>query len=221
MRSLKRRTGYEQLFIGVMGATLVAYFVQNLFLFDTPATVMQFALLVAFVASEDVRVQAQRDERPPWSMQVPGRLPDWSRSVVSALSSPIASTTISAVVVALMIAALALFNVRAYTAAADIRDGLRPERDWPDRVGAFEDAISGFSGLSNYARIQLAVTSSMELRELSDSDFATTVELVSREAERGRQAEPENWLLQAHLGRFYQVAGTRAPANVEGRATAR
>ena len=40
----------EQLFLMFVGAAMAAYFVQNLFLFDTPATVLQFVILLGFAA---------------------------------------------------------------------------------------------------------------------------------------------------------------------------
>ena len=57
--SARRRQAYSQLFTSLMGATLVAYFVQNLFLFDTTTTTMHFAILVAFVVSEAGWVREQ------------------------------------------------------------------------------------------------------------------------------------------------------------------
>ena len=44
---------HEQLFTLVVGAALAGYFAQNLFLFDTPGTIVQFILLVAFVTYLD------------------------------------------------------------------------------------------------------------------------------------------------------------------------
>ena len=45
LASFRRRTGWHQVFIAVIGATAAAYFVQNLFLFDTTTTTLLFALL--------------------------------------------------------------------------------------------------------------------------------------------------------------------------------
>ena len=57
-----RRESAEQLFALFMGTAVVAYLVQDLFLFDTPATFLQFILLLGWVAwSEGFRGGAPAD----------------------------------------------------------------------------------------------------------------------------------------------------------------
>ena len=53
VRRARVQPAYEQLFTLVVGAALAGYFAQNLFLFDTPGTIVQFILLVAFVTYLD------------------------------------------------------------------------------------------------------------------------------------------------------------------------
>ena len=53
----------EDLFTVLLGAGLVAYFVQNLFLFDAHATYLQALLLIGWLASTEVRLQAAATER--------------------------------------------------------------------------------------------------------------------------------------------------------------
>lgn len=53
VRRARAQPTHEQLFTLVAGAALAGYFAQNLFLFDTPGTIVQFILLVAFVTYLD------------------------------------------------------------------------------------------------------------------------------------------------------------------------
>ena len=97
-----RRRDAQQLFLLFMGAALTGYFVQNLFLFDTPGTVLQFILLVAFAASlettleagavedtperrrSDEQAAADDDGTPGWGRRLLGGVwASWSQSPVS------------------------------------------------------------------------------------------------------------------------------------------
>ena len=53
VRRARAQPTHEQLLTLVVGAALAGYFAQNLFLFDTPGTIVQFILLVAFVTYLD------------------------------------------------------------------------------------------------------------------------------------------------------------------------
>ena len=53
VRRARAQPTHEQLFTLVAGAALAGYFAQNLFLFDTPGTIVQFILLVGFATYLD------------------------------------------------------------------------------------------------------------------------------------------------------------------------
>ena len=53
VRRARAQPAHEQLFTLAAGAALAGYFAQNLFLFDTPGTIVQFILLTAFVTYLD------------------------------------------------------------------------------------------------------------------------------------------------------------------------
>jgi O-antigen ligase len=59
IRVLRNRMVPAQLFMMLMGAALVGYFVQNLNLFDTPATSLQYYLLVGFMVSLEVNLHKE------------------------------------------------------------------------------------------------------------------------------------------------------------------
>ena len=54
-RAVWRGDDRQRTLAGAVGAALAALFVQNLFMPDSPATVMQFAVLAAFAASLELR----------------------------------------------------------------------------------------------------------------------------------------------------------------------
>ena len=59
VRVLRNRSLPAQLFMMLMGAALVGYFVQNLNLFDTPATSLQYYLLVGFMVSLEINLHKE------------------------------------------------------------------------------------------------------------------------------------------------------------------
>ena len=196
IRAVRRQSGRDRRFLCVIGAALAAYFVQNLFLFDTPATLMLFSLLAAFAATVETRI------RTPVSAA--GAAP--ARAGARRPAGPLIA---SAAVAVSTIASLAVLNVRAYSAATALLDATRTARPWPDRLDDFIRSIDGFPGLANYARMHLAAGAVDLLAGMSDQDFGRTVETVTIEAGRGRAEEPENWRFSVVMAVFYQAAATR------------
>ena len=84
VRRAREQPAHEQLLILAVGAALAGYFAQNLFLFDTPGTIVQFILLAAFVTYLDSPhgspVPTTEEEiRPPGRLaSLPG-YPYWGR----------------------------------------------------------------------------------------------------------------------------------------------
>ena len=63
LKRARRESAADQTLTLVIGASLVGYFVQNLFLFDTATMLLQFVMLAAFVAWMETEANA-RDETP-------------------------------------------------------------------------------------------------------------------------------------------------------------
>ena len=199
IRAVRRQSGRDRRFLYVIGAALAAYFVQNLFLFDTPATLMLFSLLAAFTATVETRLttpaSAGGDDPPRRPAGAGGRR-----------AGPLIS---SAAVTVSLIASLAVLNVRAYSAATVLLEATQTARPWSERLDDFIRSIDGFPGLANYARIYLAAGAVDLLAGMSDEDFGRTVETVTIEAERGAAEEPLNWRFSIVMAAFYQAAGIR------------
>ena len=214
--SLRRRSGYDQLFVSVIGATLIAYFVQNLFLFDTPATVMQFALLVAFVVAEEGWVRTQGDQdRSPGRSFMSGRLLWPVAQLFRLLTFNVGAGAVVIVVIALAITSMTLINARSYSAAAVTVEAIRETASWSDRVENYRLSIDEFPGLANYPRLVLASDAIDRMLNMTDEEFQLTVDLVSAQLGVGIEAEPHNWRLEATTAAFFQVAARRDRSHLQ------
>ena len=202
-RSFRAEAGYQQLFVAIFGVTLVAYFVQNLFLFDTPTTVMLFCVLAAFTVAEERRLSTDRKDARAAPTRRSSRV-DISR-FVNALRTPLGGTALAVVAVVVTIASLFFFNLRPYSAAEDIALS-KHAVSWDQRLDLLDQAIEGFPGLANYPRRELVDAAAASIKSLPDDEFRHVVDRVAAEARRGLEAEPDNWRLMISLARFYQAA---------------
>ena len=203
LRSFRAESGFQQLFVAVFGVTVIAYFVQNLFLFDTPTTVMIFCVLTAFIVAEEQRLNASKKD----TQAAPS---NWRRrvdlsSVVNALRTPLGGTALATAAAVVTIASLILFNFKPYFAAEDIVLAKQDTR-WEAKLELLDRAIGGFPGLANYPRRELVDAAARSIKSLPEEKFREAVDRVSVAARRGLEAEPDNWRLMVSLARFYQVA---------------
>ena len=211
-RSFRAEAGFQQFFVAIFGVTVIAYFVQNLFLFDTPTTVMLFCILAAFTVAEEQRLNvSKKDARPAPS--------NWRRridlsGVVNALRTPLGGTAVAVVVVLVTVASLFLFNFRPYLAAEDIAQSKR-NISWDAKLELLNQAIEDFPGLANYPRRELVDAAARSIKSLPDDEFRKVVDRMEIEARRGLEAEPDNWRLMIALARFYHVASDLDESYVE------
>lgn len=211
-RSIRRRRGYEQLSVLIIAATMLAYFVQNLFLFDTPVTLMQFSLLAAFAVAQEY--WASGGERKRAQSRMPERLRGRLslRRVSVALRTSWGAVCLMALVSVVVIAALYALNLRAYNAAADIASfGLTSHTGvaWEERLVYAEDSIGTFPGLANYPRRHIIRDSFDRLPTLSDEEFWAEVELMESTGNDALDVEPDNWRIIAMLVLLHQTAAER------------
>ena len=214
LRSVRRRAGYEQLLAAALAATLASYFVQNLFLFDTPVTVMLFAGLAAFAVSEEWRTADGGGE----SSRIAGVRAGWRRRLRLPSASGILRAPAGVALVAIALAALAaagavFYNGRQYSAAATTLQA-RAAPSWEQRSAYYDRAIAQFPGMANYPRLYLindaaVVAESEYSRGFSDDEFGQIVGPARAAGEQGLAAEPENWRFRVALARFYLAAAGR------------
>ena len=224
IRSYRRRRGLDRAFIAIVGAAMTAYFIQNLFLFDNFASTLQFSLLAAFAASEEMRTRTRSGER----RDTDGAKPSWTarfglggvlrsptaRRLRSALGSAPAGAALAIGVAALMLALIFAANMRIYAAAVSVRQA-EVQLEWTARADYYLAAFDAFPGLANYPRKLLAYDLSHRLADMSDRDFARAVEMVSSAGADGIADEPTDWVLEASLASFFQRAATRDPTLLE------
>ena len=224
VRSVRRRLGFDQLFVWIIGAVLVAYFAQNLFLFDTPATVMQFCVLIAFIISEEmwIRTKNGRDSAEQAAATAGGGwLPErWMRNrgvsyAARGLTSPAGVVIVTLMVSVIALAVLVQVNSKAYSAAGAAVEATTSNEAWPIVAERFKRSIAEFPGLANYPRFNMTNAAAKRLNDMSDEDFQYAVDLVSSEGQLGLDAEPENWRLAGVLAVFFQVAATRDPIHLD------
>ena len=211
--SIRRRQGYEQLAVLIIAAAMLAYFVQNLFLFDTPVTIMQFALLTAFAVAQEYW-SGERDDNKAQSWTPKGLSGKFSLQPVSAaLRTSWGAVCLMALVSVVVIVALYALNLRAYNAAADIvtfsvTSG--SEFTWEERLAYAEESIRGFPGLANYSR-RYVINGGIErlASSLSDEEFSETVALIESVGDDALEVEPDNWRIISLMVHLYQNASER------------
>ena len=213
--SFRRRRGWHQVFIAVIGATVAAYFVQNLFLFDTTTTTLLFALLVAFLISEERDLGVEVSGNAPAERRV-GSIPEGERSrlglsVVSTLLKSSIGVGIVVVVVSVLTGLLMFYTFMPFSSAMTVVQGAIGQGTWVQKEAVLTRSVSEFPGLGNYPRIILISQATEGAQEMSDEEFALAVESVGVAAEAGLDDEPQNWRIRALAAQFYQVASTRNP----------
>ena len=207
-RRVKDRDDREQIFLLFIGAALTGYFVQNLFLFDTPATVLQFALMVGFVAGlERTLVEPAASDAAEADEQVSEGIP---ASRTQAVTVPgLVLSAVAIIGVSAVVALGIVINTRIYYASKVVVLTQSPAITWEQRAGLFQKSIDTFRPLANYPRSFLfgQVTNNYHL--MSDEDLALIMDMVDREAVRVTDSEPEEWNIHADLALLYRRLASR------------
>ena len=193
------------------GAGLAAYFVQNMFLFDTAATAPQLFMLLGFAAF----IECWRPGG--WSpanaaAETPDSLPSDSPPAARRRPSPgQAAWWLAALVGGLAAAALTLtavytLNYRVYAASGYALDALNDARPWEQRFASFEQAAAAFPPLSNELFILMLGEAQMQFETLDAAGFAAALRLAERHGAAATAAEPENWRLYLVMADLQQLA---------------
>ena len=219
IRSLRRRNPGDQLLVFLAGgAALAAYFAQNLFLFDTPTTMMLFALLIAFVAAEEEwaagydrqikGVSKGSRARALAALVQRVRLTGITRPLGFAATAR-GATILTPLVGPLVVAMIVFINVRAYQASQDVGRALHPSTSVEAQASGLMDSIEAFPNLANYPRIYLWTWARNNFDSMTDEQFDRTMSQMAAQERSALEAEPENWRLYAELALMYQAAAER------------
>lgn len=211
LSAFRRRTGMYQVFIAVIGATASAYFVQNLFLFDTTTTTLLFALLAAYLISEEreVGLLRPRDGIEERRSDPNGLVQRLGLQRVGGILRSSIGVAVVVVGITVLTGLLLMLTFRPYNSAMTVVQGAIGQGTWVQKQEVLTRSISEFPGLANYPRIILISQATEGAQEMSDEEFSRAVDAVGTEAEAGLKEEPENWRIRAITAQFYQVASSR------------
>lgn len=227
VRKVRFLEGGRQVFAMLLGGALVAYFMQNIFLFDTPGTAPQFFALAAFVVflgSLALGEDASRSRRKRGSANsVDGlaalgplrtaanaaaawraRLSASFREGTNAWAAAWAGVFTAAAAVVLV---MFFVNVRTFMASTYANDAFDDALSWEERFQKFEDAVDTFPPLGHYVRILMIQQIGQNWGELDADEALVAFEIVEAHGGEGMAAEPEEWRVVAATAAFYQVIG--------------
>ena len=206
IRKARHLPAGRQAFAFLVGAALIAYFTQNLFLFDTPGTVIHLYALVGFVIFLDALVIKRRG-----SGAVEATVPSETSADRSPLFPSLAgemSMGWAALVAGLGIAAAVFFlNVQPLSASSRAVDALNKGLPWEQRFAAFEDSVGTFPPLSNTPRMMMFQAMGTEWSTLQGDQVSAALQVVATHGPAGTAAEPEEWRLLSPMAVIYQRAG--------------
>ena len=229
VRRVQSESAHSQILTMFVGAALVGYFVQNLALFDTPGTVSQFMLLLAFAIYLDTSPGEEFDAVAAEPNDADGRtgrsafierggrvfafalqplkpsIPQ--RGVEATADSPFLLPLQLATAIVLVLTAVWIWNLRAYDASRTILDTMNPSLAWSGRLDAFQQTVDKFPQLGNYPRLVLYIQLTRSWSGMTQEERQLAVNVVVDLQASGFEEEPDEWRLYATLASFYQVAG--------------
>ncbi|MBI4339601.1 MAG: O-antigen ligase family protein [Chloroflexi bacterium] len=231
MLAAVRRDPQERALALFLLAAAVGYIVQDLFLFDTPGTLLSFALLMAWAASREDRPasepaqparQAAAAAQGPSSSRgrrsrgvarapanLPGRPGARSPFAMEAPISPVALGLASAAAALAVAFLLFWLNYRPYHAAVVYPvQGSTVKQFVADAQASFEV----FPPLATLGRQFLFDTLAEYWERGSRSEDPLVLEQVEREGKAALKSEPQNPRLYLSLAKVYQSASASNPA---------
>ena len=223
IRRLRTIDDSQRMFALGLLAALTAYFVQNLFLFDTPATFLQFALLMAFAVYLDSGAQVSSADVESGRLSQKGaksasRMPhENTESAHTFLTSPLGDWKkvlrgINAIRLrwlglyfAIIVMVLSLFlNMRFMQAATTVLIVTKGVRGVGQAIETLDKSINAFPPLANYPRLILFNNASTIWPGLTEPERAKLLSSVETEASRAIEQEPQNWRIFLSLAKMYQ-----------------
>lgn len=213
---LIRRSGalpaHEQLFVLCVGAALAGYFVQNLFLFDTPGTVVQLYLLIGFAVylettltrktadltsmpSPDVATHAEFRERT-------GSARPWTKTVLAT----------SANIVVLL--GFYFTVLGPYAGSRHAYAVLTGSRAWNERFAFMDAVVDAAPALAAQPLMAFMEQIVQQWNVLTPAERRQALALAHGAGASASAREPWEWRIHATLARIYQMASLTEPAYV-------
>ena len=202
----------------IMGAAMAGYFAQNLFLFDTPTTVLQFVVLLGFAVSLDTTYDGMRKASAGvgWTGRSAAAVLDRLRVrdlATRAFREPAVGWACAAVLAVLVGMTVYMGNVRVYQAAIEANSAVvRRGPTWSQRLDHFERSMSLFPPLANYPRQYMLTSLNSAWDALSSTEVVVrAMDMVDRAAVEVEASEPEWWAAYVSLALVYQNAASLDP----------
>ena len=236
IKTLRRRDLRSEHFTLLMGAATLGYFVQNLFLFDTPATALQIYLLLGFAIALEVNLQrdpellgevspaaepsprSDAEEVAPTDMQWLERFGCGEKVIIAGKwmkhlwKMPEFHIP---VVLALVVLAVVFLNVRAFDDSRLVGTALVGNITFEERIDRFERGINAFPVLGNQPRLTLFNHLASEFPSLTPEQRQIAVNFASHELEAARRAEPQEWRVYVRAAFFLLTAANWDPSLLE------
>ena len=202
----------------VMGAAMAGYFAQNLFLFDTPTTVLQFVVLLGFAVSLDTTYDGVRKTSAGvgWATRTVGAVVDRLQVrelATRAVRQPAVGWAGAAALAVVVGMTVYLGNVRVYQAALEVNKAVaRRGPAWSQRLDHFDRSMELFPPLANYPRQYMLTSLNSAWDALSSAGVvARAMDMVDQAAVEIEASEPEWWAAYVNLALVYQNAASLDP----------
>ena len=206
VRKARHLSPGQQAFAFLIGAALIGYFTQNLFLFDTPGTVIHLYMLVGFVIFLDSLIVKRAG-----SGQVQSVVPEETSTVrgplFPSLTGEMAMGSVVLVVGLGIVGMVFFLNVQPLTASSRAVDAVNEGLPWDQRFEAFEYSVSTFPPLSNIPRSMMFRAIGTQWATLQGDEVSTALDVVGTHGPSGIDAEPQEWRLLSAMAVIYQQAG--------------
>ena len=231
VRRARAQATHEQLFTLVVGAALAGYFAQNLFLFDTPGTIVQFILLVAFVTYLDSphgapeeqpgltgrlaslpgyaywRLLLADDGDPALRADAPARQMRDRRPRRIADEEVATSYLVTAgILAAVMVAFIFLTSVRPYVAAQAASAALQPDNTWREKLELLDDALDAFPPLANHPILfqHRFGTLISNLGDLREGEIGPALTAAQQVGDAALERNPREWRIMLIYAQLHQ-----------------
>ena len=219
IRKVRLQREYDRVLTLFIGAALTGYFVQNLFLFDTPGTALQFFLLLGFV------VFLEMSDRTVAAPQAGASPPDWMNRLASPigaqwgkLSGALTEQRMSSVgalrtdrkqwyrlILAFAIVGLVAYYItyKPYSAGmAYVDSEVTPA--WSERLFHMTSTMEIFPPMANQPRAFFLSRVTRGMDTMTFAEAEKTISIVEREMAKAFENEPEAWRLYTGVAVFYQ-----------------
>ncbi|MFN3973997.1 MAG: O-antigen ligase family protein [Dehalococcoidia bacterium] len=196
----RRRPPREELLAYAILGALAGYFVQNLFLFDTPGMMLQWALLVGWVAAQERPAKAGVAHK----RGVP----------VPLIPSTLLRGGATFLVLALLGFSLAFLNYRPFAAARLAVQAIGEQIPVGERIDLARRSFAAFPPLAGIARAFVFENLISQWPRFSPEDKTRAFKFLLAEGGRGLQQDPQDYRLLSDLTFFLQMAAG-SPEQVE------